>query len=64
MEKIIVDIWGGVNSQDWVARFVRDEADAVELAMQELRNGFLVNLRSDADFGSYEEFDNRTARVQ
>lgn len=58
---IIVDVWGGRDSQDHVARFVRDEDDALEIARGELRAGYLVNLRWDAAFGPANDFDNRRA---
>jgi len=64
MPKIIMDVWGGEQSQEWVARFVRDTDDALELSRAELAAGFLVNLRADAAFGQYEEFDNRKTRTQ
>lgn len=60
---IVMDVWGGKNSMDHVARFIRNFDDAVELSRDELRAGFLVNLREDAAWGDYEDFDNRkTAR--
>lgn len=56
---IVLDIWGGENHMEHVARFIRNFDDAIELAYQELRNGYLVNLRADPDFGPAENFDSR-----
>lgn len=64
MTKIVMDVWGGDRSQDWVARFVRSVDDAFELSRRELENGFLVNLRADAAWGNYEEFDARKKVLQ
>lgn len=58
--KIIMDIWGGEDSQDHVARFIREVDDALELSKSELQQGYLVNLRADAAWGDYQDFDNRT----
>lgn len=58
---IIVDIWGGKNSMTHVARFMREEDDALEIARRELRAGYLVNLRYDAAFGPANDFDDRKA---
>lgn len=58
---IIVDVWGGERSLDHVARFIRDEDDAMEIARRELRAGYLVNLRYDAAFGPQSDFDDRKA---
>ncbi|MDF1599679.1 hypothetical protein PZ895_07805 [Mesorhizobium sp. YIM 152430] len=61
-EKLVVcDVWGGENSQDWVARFIRSVDVALEVARQELAAGYLVNLRAEAVFGPNSEFDNRSA---
>ena len=58
-EKIIVDVWGGEDSQDHVARFHRQTDDALEVARRELAAGYLVNLRATAAFGFSADFDNR-----
>lgn len=47
--RIVVDIWGGHLSQDFLARYVRDEEAAFEIAKTELMRGRLVNLRQDDD---------------
>ncbi len=57
--KIVVDIWGGHHSQEHLARFMREPDDALEIARQELRNGFLVNLRQEIGWGDVADFDNR-----
>jgi len=57
--KIVLDVWGGEGSQDHVARFCRDVDDALEIARTELSNGFLINLRAEAGWGAYEDFDAR-----
>jgi hypothetical protein len=56
---IVVDVWGGELSQDHLARFMREEDAALEIARRELRAGFLVNLRLETGFGPEEEFDDR-----
>lgn len=62
--KIIMDVWEGKHSENHVARYVRDVEDAFELSRVELRAGFLVNLRAEAVWGTYEDFDIRSERVQ
>lgn len=57
--RIILDVWGGELSQDHVARFVRPIEDAWEIAKGELTAGNLVNLRQDAAWGNYGDFDTR-----
>lgn len=57
---IVVDIWGGKNSMDHVARFYRGVEDAVTIARRELAAGFLVNLRAEASFGPDGDFDSRS----
>jgi hypothetical protein len=59
MTMIVVDVWGGKNSMEHVARFMRGEAEALELARRELRAGFLVNLRFEVAFGPEQDFDSR-----
>lgn len=60
--KIVIDIWGGHHSQDHVARYIRDFDAAWEITREELRRGFLVNLRTDATFGPDNDFDTRGTR--
>lgn len=57
---VVVDVWGGVNSQDHVARKVRQIDDALDLARRELAAGFLVNLRVGGPGVGFEpDFDLR-----
>lgn len=56
---IVVDIWGGSQSQDHVARYVAATDEALSLARQELDAGFLVNLRRDLAWGPDSNFDTR-----
>lgn len=62
--KIIVDIWGGELHQEHVARFIHEFDDATELTRTELNAGFLVNLRAEAAWGEYKDFDIRKEKVQ
>ena len=56
---IVVDIWGGNDSMDHVARFFRPLEVALEIARSELTKGFLVNLREELAWGTTKEFDTR-----
>jgi hypothetical protein len=56
---IVVDIWGGTNSNRHVARSILELSDALKVAEQELLAGYLVNLRSDLSFGLENNFDER-----
>lgn len=56
---VVVDIWGGENSSEHVARFHRTMKKALELAARELEAGFLVNLRQEAAWGPKRDFDKR-----
>jgi len=56
---IIVDIWGGENSMDHVARFLRPIKEALEIARLELMKGYLVNLREEIAWGPEQDFDDR-----
>lgn len=56
---IVVDIWGGENSMDYLARFMRPIDEALQIARIELSKGYLVNLREDLAWGSEQEFDSR-----
>jgi hypothetical protein len=60
MTKIVMDVWGGDQSTVHVARFIRTYNDAIEIAKTELDAGYLVNLRAEAAWGNYEDFDTRT----
>lgn len=59
--KVVLDIWGGECCGDHLARFIRPKAEALRLAAQELDLGFLVNLRTEIAWGTFTEFDNRSA---
>lgn len=54
--RIVVDIWGGHLSQDFLARYVRDE----EIAKTELMRGRLVNLRQDDDPNYHDKPEEKT----
>lgn len=57
---ICVDIWGGEDSQEHVARYMLALPEALKLASHELAAGFLVNLRLEAAWGPEHNFDVRT----
>lgn len=56
---IVVDIWGGENSSNHLARFLRSIEDALAIARTELAKGYLVNLRDEMAWGEWKEFDDR-----
>lgn len=56
---IVLDVWGGNESREWLARMLRPLDEALEIARTELMKGFLVNLRDEAAWGTFKEFDNR-----
>lgn len=56
---IVVDIWGGENSGNHLARFIRPIEEALQVARNELMKGYLVNLRDEVAWGQCEEFDKR-----
>ncbi|MAZ85840.1 MAG: hypothetical protein CML31_05455 [Rhizobiales bacterium] len=56
---IICDIWGGERSQEFLARYVRQDDEALDLAKFELEAGYLVTLRRDEEFTQVLEFDHR-----
>lgn len=56
---IVVDIWGGEKSMDYLARFLRPVEEALQIARIELAKGYLVNLRDEVAWGEFEEFDSR-----
>lgn len=57
---IVLDVWGGEQSLDHVARFILDDSEvAMKLGIIELEAGFLVNLRKDTDFSLGQTFDDR-----
>lgn len=57
--RIIMDVWGGPKSQEHIARFVRTIDDALEMSKEELDHGYLINLREEAGWGEYKDFDLR-----
>lgn len=61
MENIVIDVWGGTNSNDHVARFNRTWEVAIDLVKRELQAGFLVNMRAEAVWGPENDFDTRRA---
>jgi hypothetical protein len=56
---VVIDIWGGKNSCDHLARFMRPIEEALQIARNELMKGYLVNLRDEVAWGNEEEFDMR-----
>jgi hypothetical protein len=56
---IVCDIWGGHLHQDHVARYILPVEDALIWAKQELADGYLVNLRDDAEISGFENFETR-----
>lgn len=60
---IVVDVWGGENSNMWMARMIRPVEEALEIAKFELAAGHLVNLRSDVSYGVEHEFDVREGKA-
>ncbi len=60
MDMIVVDIWGGEDSGDHLARFLRPVDEALTIARTELAKGYLVNLRDEVAWGEFKEFDNRS----
>ena len=57
---IVIDVWGGTDSMDHLARFHRTWADAIQIAKRELEAGFLVNMRSETAWGPEKDFDKRS----
>lgn len=56
---ICVDIWGGDNSMEHLARYMLPVDEALTLAKTELAGGLLVNLRKEAAWGEEKNFDLR-----
>jgi hypothetical protein len=56
---VVLDVWGGERSQDYVARYMLPEDEALERARRELRAGYLVNLRNEVAWGTEQDFDLR-----
>lgn len=60
---IVVDIWGGYHSAEHLARFIRPLDIALKIAEDELKGGYLVNLRADLAWGEYTDWDDRTKHL-
>jgi len=58
-DMICVDIWGGNDSMEHLARYLLTKDEALQLAGNELEAGFLVNLRSEIAWGLEQNFDLR-----
>lgn len=56
---VILDVWGGDQSQTHLARKVLPVEQALTRARVELKKGLLVNLRREVAWGSFQEFDLR-----
>ena len=56
---VVLDVWGGENSQEHVARFMLSWDLAVAQAEAELMSGYLVNLRAEWGWGPEQDFDTR-----
>lgn len=56
---VVLDIWGGERSTEHVARFILSLDLAMKAAEQELRAGYLVNMRADHAWGPKQTFDHR-----
>lgn len=57
--RIVLDVWGGKQSMDHVARFLPRYGEAWPLARRELAAGYLVNMRAEVAWGSLTPFDTR-----
>lgn len=44
MTKVVIDVWGGENCSDHLARFHRTMNAALKLALREIQAGYLVNM--------------------
>ena len=60
MNSIVIDVWGGPNSAEHVARFHLTWGMAIDLAKRELEAGYLVNMRVEAAWGPDNDFDKRS----
>lgn len=59
---VVVDVWGGENSGEHVARAMLSVPLALQMAEMELRAGYLVNLRGTVGWGPEQDFDKRSAQ--
>lgn len=55
----VLDVWGGRDSEEHIARYILTIHDAVLLAELEVQSGFLVNLRAEVAWGGFVNFDKR-----
>lgn len=60
-ERIVLDIWGGEQHCEHLARYILPVEDALTVARRELEAGFLINLRREVAWGGYLPFDWRFA---
>ena len=56
---ICLDVWGGENSSKHIARYMLAMGEAMKRAEQELKDGYLVNLRLERAWGIEQDFDSR-----
>lgn len=56
---VLLDVWGGHENQEHVARFIGTMDAAFLQARREIMAGFLVNIRQDVVWGPEYSFDNR-----
>lgn len=61
--KIILDIWGGELSGEFMARKVCDFDEAVAISRRALDMGYLINMRRDLAWGEYKDEDDTPERV-
>lgn len=61
MSKIVIDVWGGDDGTDHLARFFRSMSLALKLANREIRAGYLVNMVEveSAGLDESDDFDKR-----
>lgn len=57
--RIVVDVWSGEGSMEHVARFLPTAELAWGIAQREINAGFLINLRSEVNWGGMTPFDDR-----
>lgn len=57
--RIVLDVWGGDQSMDHVARYLPSLNDCWPLAEREIEAGYLVNLRAEVAWGNITPFDSR-----
>lgn len=57
--QIVLDVWGGEQSQLHLARKILPIEQALARARAELEKGYLVNMRREMTWGPEEEFDLR-----